>query len=119
MAFEAAIIAFLIPLSIEIISKISERYNSDVIIRTFENSWENKILPHFLLVNIGIAIILRFLHQGHKILPTEKILDWTVLMMFIFIAFAILRVIKRTKSFISNTKYILNQLYENIENSLK
>jgi len=118
-AFEAVIIAFLVPLSIEIISKISERYNSEVITRTFENKWENKILPPFLLINIIAAIVLRFLVEDNVDSLSWKIAAWVILLVFIFIAFAIWRVIIRIKTFISDTKTIVNQLYRDVEESLK
>jgi len=118
-AFEAVIIAFLVPLSIEIISKISERYNSDVITRSFDNTWENKILPPFLLINIVVAISLRFFVQDDIDSMAWKILAWAVLFIFIGIAFAIWRVINRIKTFMSNTGYVLNQLYEDVEKSIE
>ncbi|GEM_PF-1337338 len=118
-AFEAAIIAFLVPLSIEIISKISERYNSDVITRSFESNWENKILPPFLLINIVAAIVLRFLVQDDISSTAWKILAWVVLIIFIYIAFAIWRVINRIKTFMSDTKSVINQLYEDVEKSIE
>jgi len=118
-AFEAVIIAFLVPLSIEIISKISERYNSDVITRSFDNTWENKILPPFLLINIVVAISLRFFVQDDIDSMVWKILAWVVLFIFIGIAFAIWRVINRIKTFMSDTGYVLNQLYEDVEKSIE
>jgi len=118
-AFEAAIIAFLVPLSIEIISKVSERYNSDVITRSFNNTWENKILPPFLLINIVAAIILRFFVQYDINSVIWKILAWFVLLVFIYIAFAIWRVINRIKTFMSDTKSIISQLYEDVEKSIE
>ena len=118
-AFEAVFIAFLVPLSIDIISKISERYNSEVIIRTFENRRENKILPPFLLINTIIAIVLRFFVESGVDSLSWKITAWVILLVFIFIAFAIWRVIIRIKTFISDTKTIVNQLYRDVEESLK
>jgi hypothetical protein len=118
-AFEAAIIAFLVPLSIEIISKISERYNSDVITRSFDNTWENKILPPFLLINIVAAILLRFFVQDDINSVVWKILAWIVLVVFMYIAFAIWRVINRIKTFMSDTKSVINQLYEDVEKSIE
>lgn len=118
-AFEAVIIAFLVPLSIEIISKISERYNSDVIIRSFDNTWENKILPPFLLINIVAAIVLRFFIQDDIDSVIWKIFAWIVLFVFIYIAFAVWRVINRIKTFMSDTKSVINQLYEDIEKSIE
>jgi len=118
-AFEAVIIAFLVPLSIEIISKISERYNSDVITRSFENNWENKILPPFLLVNIVIAIVLRFFVQDDIGSVAWKIFAWAILLVFLYIAFAVWQVINRIKTFISDTQSVINQLYEDVEKSIE
>lgn len=118
-AFEAVIIAFLVPLSIEIISKLSERYNSDVITRSFEDTWQNKILPPFLLLNIITAIVLRFFIQDGTDSLLWKILAWTVLLAFILVAFAILSVITRIKTFMSDTKSVVDQLYQDVEKSLE
>lgn len=118
-AFEAAIIAFLVPLSIEIISKLSERYNSDVITRSFDSKWENKLLPPFLLINIVAAIVLRFLVQDDISSTAWKIFAWLILLIFICIAIAIWRVITRIKAVMSDTKSVIAQLYEDIENSIE
>lgn len=118
-AFEAAIIAFLVPLSIEIISKISERYNSDVITRVFEDQWENKILAPALLLNIVSAITLRFFIHNSADSMIWKISAWVMMIVFIFVAYAIWKVISNIKSFMSDTSSIINKLYEDIEKSLK
>ena len=117
-AFQAVIIAFLVPLSIEIISKISERYNSDVIIHSFENNWWNKILPPFILVNIAIAIVLRFLVSDDIDTMAWKIIAWIILLIFLFIAFAVWRVIERIKRFM-RAQSVINQLYEDVERSVE
>lgn len=118
-AFEAVIIAFLVPLSIEIISKISERYNSDVITRSFENNWENKILPPFLLINIAFAIALRFFVQDDIQSVAWKVFAWIILLVFLYIAFAVWRVVNRIKTFMSDTQSVINQLYEDVERSIQ
>ena len=117
-AFEAAIIAFLVPLSIDIISKLSERYNSNVINRSFEDNWGNKILPIFLLINIVGAIILRFIVADDINSLWWKISSWIMLLLFIYIAFEILRVINRIKKFMSNIESIVDELFKNAEKSI-
>ncbi|MBI4743313.1 MAG: hypothetical protein HY776_00510 [Actinobacteria bacterium] len=118
-AFEAIIIAFLVPLSIEIISKISERYNSDVITRVFESGLWNKTLPPFLLINIVAAILLRFLVKDNADSLIWKITAWIVMLMFLYIAFAIWRMILRIKAFMGDTKHIVNQLNKDVNKSLE
>lgn len=118
-AFEAAIIAFLIPLSIEIISKISERYNSEVIIRSFENYWANKILPPFLLINIITTVVLRFCVRDDINCLAWRIIAWGILLCFIFIVASIGRVITRIKNYIVDTESVIDKLYEDIKKSIK
>jgi len=107
-AFEAVFIAFLVPLSIDIISKISERYNSEVIIRTFENRRENKILPPFPLINTIIAIVLRFFVESGVDSLYWKIAAWLILIVFISTSIVIWRVTICIKTFISDTKAIVD-----------
>lgn len=119
-AFEAAVIAFLVPLSIEIVSKLSERYQSDVIIRAFEDSIENKYLPLILIINIIIAIVLRFfINDDTDDCLLWKIIAWLILVGFVFIACAILKIIRRIKVFMSDTQAVIDQLYKGIESAFE
>ena len=118
-AFEAVIITLLVPLRIKIISKISERYNSDVIIHSFENNWWNKILLPFLLVNIAIAIVLRFFVPDDIDAVAWKIIAWIILFSFLFIPLAVWLVIKRIKIFMSDTQSVIDQLYKDVEKSIE
>lgn len=118
-AFEAVVIAFLVPLSIDIISKISDRYNSDVISQIFENDWANKILPRLLLVNIVLAIFLRFISQGDNQSLIFKIFELILFVVFVGVAFAILHIINLIKMYVSDTNSIINKLHEDIEASLE
>lgn len=118
-AFEAAIIAFLVPLSIEIISKISERYSSDVITRSFSNDWKNLLLPPFLLINIFLAILLRFFVHDDVNSLTWKIGAWLMLVALFFVAFVIWRVIVDIKTIMSDTRSVLDRLYDDVKKSLE
>ncbi len=117
--FEAAIVAFLIPLSIEIISKISERYSSGEITRVFERSRANRYLPRLLVINIIVAIVLRFGTDDHADTLPWKIVAWVVLIFFIIVACLILTVVSNIKAFATDTDYIVKKLYEDIEKSLQ
>ncbi len=118
-AFEAVVIAFLVPLSIEITSRISERYKSDVITRSFNNNWQNRCLPPFLLINIVAAVILRFFVQDDTDSTAWKIAACTILIFFMYIAFIICRTIKRLTNFMSDPKFVIDQLYKEAEKSIK
>lgn len=118
-AFEAAIIAFLVPLSIEIISKISQRYDSDVTIRSFTDNWKNKILPPFLLLNIIAAIALRFFIQGDSDSIILSIGSWLMLPALLFVAFVIWRVILDITRMMSDTRSVLDELYNDVKKTLE
>lgn len=49
IAVQAAIISIAIPISFDVISRISERYKSSVIIEQFNQQWQVKILSLILL----------------------------------------------------------------------
>jgi len=109
-AFEAILFAFLIPLSIEIVSKISERYQSEVIIKVFEEKWENKWLSRILVVNIVIAIFIRFLVGGHQDSVPWKIVAWILLIFLGIIAYLAFRVIGNIKKYIVSPIHVIDEL---------
>ena len=119
IAFETVIVALLIPLSIEIISRISERYNSDVLIYVFQRQWRYKILPRLLLFNIVALIVLKFfMKEDYTNTLVWKAIAWFMLLIFICIAFIVWRVIKYIIKFVSDTNYVLNRLYQDAKKSL-
>ena len=118
-AFEAVLLAFFIPLSIEIVSKISERYKSEVIISAFDSIWENKILPWLLIFNIIFAISLRFLVNDDGLLGFWKICAWIVFVVFIGTAVIIFRAIAKLKKYMTNVDYILEKLSQNAKEIVK
>ena len=117
-AFEAAIIAFLIPLSIEIVSKLSERYQSAVIVQSFQNSFENRNLYKMLLINIGFAIFLRFLPASNSDDLFWKISSWVIFIFFLYITIAVYKVIKRIKTYMSDPQVVIDILFREAENVL-
>lgn len=84
IAFEAAVVAIAIPLSFEIISRISERYQSQVITKRFNQELEVRVLPLILIFNIVIAVTLKFLIIGEPTSGVWKVLAWLVFVAFLF-----------------------------------
>jgi len=126
--FSVAILVFLIPLSIEIVSKISERYQSNVITNLLKVSLWGTFLPIVLLANVVLAIIFRaFIND--KIVEQEfnftweqtiwKIVSLAMLISFIYIVFKIYFVIKHIYSFMSDEENVINQLYQDAEKTLE
>lgn len=118
-AFEGVILAILIPLSTDIVSKISERYNSEIIVNTFESPLWNRSLPIVLLINIILAIILRFSMQQDETGIVFRILAWIILMSLFYIACVVYFVIQRIKNFIKNPKNVIDQLIKQAEASFE
>ncbi|KJR42756.1 hypothetical protein MCHI_001345 [Candidatus Magnetoovum chiemensis] len=119
-AYEGTILALFVPLIMEILSRISERYNSDVLTRIFERRWENKLLPYVLLITIVTAVVLRFaVHDGNSYPAAWKIIGWTLLAVFVSVALLIGLVIVRFKDFVSNAQLLIDGLYKNVEKSIE
>ena len=60
LAYQTAILALLIPLSFDVVSRISDRYRSDVIIKRFQKEVPFLGLIAVLVVNITYILALRF-----------------------------------------------------------
>ena len=109
-----SIFAFLIPLSISIISKVSERYGSDVVSAIFKQKWFNKIAIYLLAFEIFLFILLQFVEESIPILYL-KIIDWFILLLSFFILYITIMIIKEIIKFISDNRYVINELAKNIE----
>lgn len=119
-AFEAVVIGLAIPLSFEIVSRISERYQSKVITKKFIQNWEIKWLPVFLIVNIIIAITLRFFVRDNPVWTTWKILAWITFVGFLFIAGIFLfKFLPKLKRYMTDTNFILDELFNEAEKLFK
>lgn len=118
-AFQAVILAFLLPLSIEIISRLSERYKSEVVSSLFKNRWENILFPYVLIFNIILAVVMRFFVDDNFNNGLPLFLAWLVLLVFLFNAYLTFRVVAITKSMISDTKILLGLLFKKVEDYLE
>lgn len=114
-AFEAVVIALAVPLSFEIVSRISERYQSEVITKQFIQEWEIKWLPRFLMINIILAVALRFFVQDNTSSGLWAICAWIALAGFLFIAVILLKFIRKLKIYMTDTEQVLDKFYQNAE----
>ncbi|MDH5613074.1 MAG: hypothetical protein OEY66_11535 [Gammaproteobacteria bacterium] len=110
--FEAVIIGIAIPLSFDVISRISERYKSDVITTKFLSHWSSKLLLPFLLINIFIAISLRFFHVETNTVNEEfwVVFSWIIYAGFISTALILFYYFRLVQQFAGNTDYIIKEL---------
>jgi hypothetical protein len=119
-AFEAVVIAIAIPLSFEIVSRISERYESEVISRRFHTHWTIKWLPFLLIANIIIAVVLRFLTNKNPTTLLWKLAAWITLVVFLVIAVVLLfRFIPRLRHYMTEPDLVLEDLFNEAETLLK
>lgn len=119
VAFEAAIIAIAIPLSFNIVSRISERYQSEVLVKKFFKEWEIKCLPLFLIINILTVIILRFFVSDKPDSCEWNIAAWIILVFFIVCIFVLWRFFNKMKRYTTDTGYLLGRLFDDTEKIFK
>lgn len=117
-AFEAAVIAFLIPLSLEMVARISERYQSEVVLRPFEDEFENRYLLILLLINASLAIVLRFFITEEVISGSLRFLAVVVLVVFVLTAWMIFRFIRKLKKYMTDTNFLMNKLFEDAHRAI-
>jgi uncharacterized BrkB/YihY/UPF0761 family membrane protein len=120
VAFESAVIGLAIPLSFEIVSRISERYQSEVITKKFLQNWEIKLLPIFLILNIISAIALMFFVPDNPVGTTWKISAWITFTGFLFSAGIFLfKFLPKLKRYMTDTNFILNEFFNEAEKLFK
>jgi hypothetical protein len=119
-AFEAVIVAIAIPLSFNIVSVISEKYQSEVISKRYTQEWSVRFLPIFLIFNIAIAITLRLFDKQSSVLITWKIFTLAAFILFIIITLILLiKFIPRLRGYMEGPKFILSELFDEAENLLR
>lgn len=117
-AFEAVFIALAVPLSVEVVSRYSDRFSSEVAANQFNKEWEIRLLPWFIIPNIVLAVTLRF-SAGETTSSFWNVMAWVVFFGFILVALLLFIFIKKLIKYTSDTEYILGRLYEEAERSLE
>jgi hypothetical protein len=118
-AFETGVIALAIPLSFDIVSRISERYQSEVITKRFIRAWEIKWLPILLIFNIITAVILRFFVDDNPTSGLWKLLAWLTFFVFLIVVVALFSFFILLKKYMTDMEFILRELFDEAEELLK
>lgn len=118
IAYETAMIAFLVPLSVEIVSKLSERYSSGVIISAYENGFVNRIFPSVIIFIICVSMLLILSNGQYQMLWWKHIFIATIVLFLIslLLTFAIMR---RMAKFMKDSEMIVKFLAERARNAVK
>lgn len=120
ITFEAAVVAILIPLSLEMISKISERYKSKIITNLFMSHNVIKFLPFLLIINIIICISLKFFVNDEITLSIPiKIITLFVFILFFVISLSLLLFIEMLKKYLTKDDFIIKNLFKEVDDAIK
>jgi hypothetical protein len=131
VAFESALLGISIPISIEIVSRISERYKSNIITNNFLNDRTVKYspskvknLPFLLIINVLLAIILRFfftvpVNNDSNSSSIMKMLLWISLGYAVTIVIIFLRFWNLLLKYMTSTNFILEKFINEAKELLK
>lgn len=117
MGFYGAIIAFFIPHSIDMISKIGKKYESESIANRFRDEKNIKNLHIHLLLGVFIGFFLIVFYKINLNI-LNNILFYILSFHFIFVIYLIYEYITKLKHY-SNTDDILAQIQNEIKNEFK
>jgi len=118
LAFEAVIAGLVIPLGVEIISRISEQYESEMISKTFSNNWVIKYFPYFLMLNIFLNLALIFAKHLWEKSANGNILAWLSLIFGFFAGLWLLGFIA-VLSHHTQTRYVVKELLKNARQTIR
>lgn len=112
LAFQTALLALLIPLSFDVISRISDRYKSEIIIRRFQRERIFLSLTGTLIVNITYMLFLRFFNNSTQMFSVFSL--FLALLSIVLLSLFLLLVSNYT-----NISYIKKKLLRNATNVIK
>lgn len=118
IAVQGGVIAIALPLSIDIISRISERYQSGVITKKFNQRWVIKLLPILSITDIIIGINLKFFVQNDLIDGYWKVLAWFTFVIFLISIGVLFLFFETLRRYITDTNFLLEELLKDMEESL-
>ena len=101
------------------VTRISERYKSEIISNKFLKHWDFYLLLILVIVNILFSVCLRFLITDMINSPIWIILQWVLLFIFLLLIAVFVKFFLRILKIISNPNYILNLLYKDAEKIFK
>jgi hypothetical protein len=115
IAFQGAVIAIAIPLSFEIIARISERYQSGILVEKFNQQWQIRWLLRLLVIDIIIAVCLKFFVSSDKLSGIALFLGWVAFIVFIATLLILLSFFNILRAYTVDTSFLLNKIYQDID----
>ncbi|MGJ3251130.1 MAG: hypothetical protein ACFE0J_08360 [Elainellaceae cyanobacterium] len=117
IAYQAAIIAIAIPLSLEIISRISERYQSGVITKEFNQQWQLRVLLALVITGALLGVTLKFFVDA-EISTAWKFAAWITFLIFFATNFVLFAFFNNLRKYSTQTKFLLNKLFDDVTQTL-
>lgn len=122
IAYQAAIVAIAIPVSLDIISRISERYQSGIITKEFNQQWQLRTLLVLVVTDALSGVILKFfVVSSTETVDTIgwKIVAWIILFFFMVTNIVLFAFFDNLRKYSTSTKFLLDKLFNELDQYLK
>ncbi len=117
-AFMGTVLSVAIPLSFHIVSRIADRYDSDVIVRDFKRRVVVKCLPLLAAIGVSWTVFLRFLIKDTTQSPYWPICAWIALALFGFTVVFLGALSRLVMKYAFDSNYVLKRLFDAAEKAL-
>jgi hypothetical protein len=120
IAYQAAIVAIAIPVSLEIISRVSERYQSGAVTREFNQQWQLRTLLVLVVTDALFGVTLKFFVSSEQInIAAWKVIAWIVFIFFIATNVVLFAFFDNLRQYVTKTKFLLDRLFNDLNLNLK
>jgi hypothetical protein len=118
-AFAAVVVALAVPFSYDIIARISDRYQSDVIINEYRRHRVVRWMPGLALLTVLLAVTFRIaIKEGPDSVPWN-ICALALWLWFVFFSLALARFLWLTTKYGSDVSYVMERLFRDAEKALQ
>lgn len=119
MAYQAAIIAIAIPVSLVIISQISERYQSGAITREFNRQWQLRVLLCLVIIDAVLVVTYKFFVVGDRVGDLGwKLVAWLIFLLFITTNIVLFAFFNTLRRYTTKTQFLLDRLFDDVQRVL-
>jgi len=118
VSVEAVVIAITLPVSLDVVARMSDRYKSEVLVRTFLESWLVRVLPIAVILNIILIVLVEFLLDDKYTGFWWSFMSWLVLYMFLAVAVSLVIFFYRIIKYITDEDYVVDKLFHEAEKIL-
>jgi len=120
IAFEAAIMGIAYPVTLDIVSRISDRYESNVIGERFSEEVFIKLLPPVALGHIVFSCLLLFFIKNEDALNiTQTLLLWSDFLSFIFVILLFIQFLMTARKYVVSREVLIKDLLKDLDEFLK